>query len=720
MKKLIFSLLITLSSLITFAENDSTVTLQEIWGDYAYFPKSAPSFNWFSDTTYTVLKGKEGEQLILEYGVSSQHIIDTIFDQKNYIRTDTANPFDQKISSFQFNHDKNLVLILNGGTPLYRRSKSHFTSVYNRKNHEVTEVSREAIFNPTFSPDGKKIAYTDKNNLFIYDLEKREETQITTDGKWNDVINGRADWVYEEEFSFTKAFEWSPSSDKIAFLRFDESQVKEYNMQVWGDELYPEDYRFKYPKAGEQNSQVNLVYYNLKNQKTNTIYQGKDDYIPRIYWMNDNTISYQWLNRQQNDWKLIHHNLKNDDRTTVLEEKNEAYIEVSDINYNPKSLIYTSEKSGFNHIYQYSFKQGKSIQITKGKWEVSGIDFIDLKRNKIYYTSTEFSSMERHPFKIDFTGSQKMCLNPKNGTHHIQTNGTYVLDYFSSIIEPKIVSLLDNEGNQVKVLEANEKLKTKLAMKQIAVPELTTFTINKEELNAFVLKPLDFDPKKKYPVLMYVYGGPGIQTVKNAWLGANYIWYQTLLEKGYIIISVDGRGTGGKGAAFKKSTYANLGGLESEDQIAVAKHLGSFSYIDETRIGIWGWSFGGYLSSLCLMKANDVFKMAIAVAPVTSWRFYDSIYTERYLNTPQLNPDGYDKNSPISYADKLKGALLLIHGTGDDNVHVQNNLKLQEALIQENKQFSSFLYPNKNHGIYGGNTRIHLYTLMTNFILREL
>ncbi len=711
MKKLLFSLLIGFASLLTFAENEGSITLEEIWKDYAYSPKSAASFNWFSDTTYTVLEGDESGQFILEYGIKSKTIIDTLFDNLNYYG---------KIKKYTFSDDKELILILSQKKSLYRRSASYQPSLYNRKTGELIDYLQSGLYNPQLSPNGKLLAYTRKNDLYVFDLDTKEETRITSDGEWNKIINGRADWVYEEEFSFTKAFEWSPSSDKIAFMRFDESEVLEYNMQRWNDPLYPKDYRFKYPKAGEQNAQVNLVYYDFKTQKSKTIYEGKDDYVPRMYWMNDETLAYQWLNRQQNNWKLIHCNLMDDSKTAILEEKNDTYVELSDIQYSKNSLFYTSEKSGFNHIYSYSLDTKKSTQITKGKWEVSGIDFIDKEKRRIYYTSTEFSSMERHPFKTDFLGKKKICINPKPGTHKIQTNGTYVLDYFSSSTEPKIVSLLNNKGKQIKVLENNAALKAKLAQKEVAIPEYVTYNVNEQELNAFVLKPIDFDKTKKYPVLMFVYGGPGIQTVRNSWLGANYLWYQMLLKQGYVVVSVDGRGTGGKGAAFKKATYGNLGGLESEDQIAVAQHLAKTSYVDANRIGIWGWSFGGYLSSLCLMKANDVFKMAIAVAPVTSWRFYDSIYTERYLNTPQLNPEGYDKNSPITYANRLKGALLLIHGTGDDNVHVQNNFKLQEALIKENKQFTSFVYPDKNHGIYGGNTRLHLYQMMTNFVLKEL
>ena len=408
MKKLLFSLFIGFSFLLTFAENDSTITIQEIWKDYAYFPKSAPSFNWFSDTTYTVLEGTKGEQVILEYGVTSKSIVDTIYSSKNRISSDTVYDLNDKIKKYLFNKDRSHALLLTNSSPLYRRSTSYVIYIYDIKNDEIVYSTFWKAFNPTFSPDGEKLAYTDKNNLFVYDIEKKKETQITSDGKWNEVINGRADWVYEEEFSFSRAFEWSPASDKIAFMRFDESQVKEYNMQVWGDGLYPKDDRFKYPKAGEENSKVNIVYYDLTTQKTKKVYEGKDDYVPRIYWMNEEVISYQWLNRQQNDWKLINHNISKEKTTTVLEEKNNTYVEVSDIQYGKKTLFYTSEKNGFNHIYSYSFDKHKSTQLTKGKWEVSSIDFIDKKREHIYYTSTEFSSMERHPFKIDLFGKKKI------------------------------------------------------------------------------------------------------------------------------------------------------------------------------------------------------------------------------------------------------------------------------------------------------------------------
>ena len=431
------------------------------------------------------------------------------------------------------------------------------------------------------------------------------------------------------------------------------------------------------------------------------------------------------MNRHQNELDLWMIDTKAMTSKNVLAEKDKAYI---DVNFNltflkDNSFIWTSELDGFNHIYHYS-KTGKLInQVTKGDWEVTDYYGFNEKKNTIYFQSTENGSVNRDVYSIGLNGKNKKRLTQKDGTNSasFSTDFTYFINTFSSATTPQEYTLYDTKsGKIVKQIKDNNVLAKQLEGYAMSKKEFSTISINGNDLNMWTIKPKDFDANKVYPLFMYQYSGPGSQQVANRWNSANDYWYQMLAQQGYIVVCIDGRGTGFKGADFKKVTQNELGKYEVEDQIEAAKQLGKLDYIDAERIGIWGWSYGGFMSSNALFKGNDVFKMAIAVAPVTSWRFYDSIYTERYMTTPQENPSGYDENSPINHVDKLNGDFLLIHGTGDDNVHVQNTMRMVEALIQADKQFEWMIYPDKNHGIYGGNTRLHLYKKMTNFIHKTL
>ncbi|MBC7747933.1 MAG: S9 family peptidase, partial [Methylotenera sp.] len=582
---------------------------------------------------------------------------------------------------------------------------------------------------PTFSPDGKKIAYAKENNLYVYDLASATSTPITTDGQKNSVINGITDWVYEEEFAFVKAFDWSADSKKVAYIRFDESQVPEFSMSMFGKELYPMMETFKYPKAGEKNAVVSLHIYDVNANAVKNINLGKynDFYIARIKWTNDaNTLSAQVLNRHQNNLDLLFIDGNSGAAKVVFNEKDKAYVDVTDnlTFLKDNSFIWTSEKDGFNHIYLYD-KTGKlKNQITKGKWEVTNYYGLDQKTNTVFYQSVENGSINRDVYKISLDGKNKVRLSQFTGTNAatFSPNFKYYINTFSSAAQPTTYTLNEAKfGKQVQVIENNENLVAKLKNYDLPAKEFFVLkTAKGNELNAWMIKPKDFDPAKKYPVFMYQYSGPGSQQVNNEWNSTDDYWFMMLAQQGYIVACVDGRGTGFKGADFKKATQLQLGKYEVEDQIDAAKVIGNYSFIDKARIGIFGWSYGGFMASNCIMKGNDIFKMAIAVAPVTNWRFYDSVYTERYMTTPQENASGYDDNSPINHVDKLKGKFLLIHGSGDDNVHVQNSMQMMEALIQANKQFDSQIYPDNNHGIYGGKTRVQLYTKMTNFIKENL
>lgn len=650
--------------------------------------------------------------------------ISTLIDTKN------QSKLADGIDSYTFSSDEKMILIANNTHQIYRHS---FTADYFLCHLETGALTKilEQVQEPTFSPDGKKIAFAKENNIYIYDLASKTTSQITTDGRKNAIINGITDWVYEEEFAFVRAFDWSQDSKKIGYIRFDESQVPEFSMSIFAKDLYPKMETFKYPKAGEKNSLVSLHVYNVdsKTSKNVDLSHYNDFYIARMEWTTDaNILSAKILNRHQDNLDLLFVDGTTAAAKVVLNEKDKSYIDFVDTDnltfLKDNSFIWTSEKDGFNHIYHYN-KNGKLInQVTKGNWEVTEYYGFDEKTKSVFYQSTENGSIHRDIYRISLDGKNKTRLTEKLGTNKatFSPNFHYFINTFSTASQPTIYTLNNSKtGKQIQVIENNEALGSKL--KAYNLPQKEFFVLKTEkgnELNAWIMKPKDFDASKKYPVFMYQYSGPGSQQVNNEWGSYDDYWFMMLAQQGYILACVDGRGTGYKGAAFKKITYKQLGKYEVEDQIDAAKIIGNYPYVDKSRIGIWGWSYGGFMSSNCILKGNDVFKMAIAVAPVTNWRFYDSVYTERYMQTPQENPSGYDDNSPINFVEKLKGKFLLIHGSGDDNVHVQNSMQMMEALIQANKQFDSQIYPDKNHGIYGGYTRIQLFNKMTNFIQNNL
>ncbi len=577
----------------------------------------------------------------------------------------------------------------------------------------------------TFSPDGGKVAFVRGNNLFVKDLKNDEETQLSQEGEMNKIIYGATDWVYEEEFAFDKAFFWSPNGSKLAFYRFDETAVPEYNMPMYQAELYPKDYRFKYPKAGEANSSVKIAIYDVDN-KALVRADVHDYYIPRIQWSaTDEMLSVMGMNRHQSELKLYQVNSNSGEAKVMLEEKSETYIDIHDnltFLEGNKGFIWTSEKSGFNHLYYYTKEGSKEMQITEGNWEVTKVYGFDEKSGYIYFQAAKEGPLEREVYRIKVKGSGLSKLSQNKGTNDasFSTGYKYFINYHSTANTPYVIDLQKSDGSVVRNLVDNKKLVELLSGYNMSQKEFFSFETGEQvTLNGWMIKPPNFDANKKYPVLMYVYGGPGSQTVQDSWGGSNFLWYQMMAQKGYLIVSVDNRGTGARGQDFKKMTYLQLGKYETMDQIEAAKYLQDQPYVQSDRIGIWGWSYGGYMSSLCLFKGSEVFKMAMAVAPVTNWKFYDTIYTERFMRTPEEN-SGYDENSPINYVQKLTGKYLLIHGTADDNVHYQNSVEMVAALQKANKQFDLMIYPDKNHGIYGGKTRLHLFTLLTDYVERNL
>ncbi|WP_299101922.1 S9 family peptidase [uncultured Winogradskyella sp.] len=703
---------------------EKQITLEEIWGGKFRTSGMQALHSMANGNQYSVLDFNR---------VSRTTTID-IYDYETLEKVSTlVSSSDiaeiQYFIDYKFTKDESKIILTTKSQPVFRHSTLGEYYIYDVASKKVTKVSDDLVQEPTLSPDGTKVAYGYDNNLYVKDLESGKISQITTDGEKNKIINGITDWVYEEEFAFVRAFDWNADSNKIAFIRFDETDVPEFSMDVYGSDLYQTQHVFKYPKAGEANSKVSLHLYDLGSAKLQEIKVDKaykDFYIPRIKWTNEsNVLSAQFMNRHQNELDLWMIDTKSMTSKIILAEKDDAYVDVTDnlTFLDDHSFIWTSEDDGFNHIYHYA-KTGKLInQVTQGNWEVTNYYGFNDKANTIYFQSTENGSINRDVYSIKLNGKSKKRLTEKDGTNagSFSADFTYFINTFSSATTPQEYTLYNSKsGKIVKNIKDNSGLAKTLDGYVMSKKEFSTISVNGNDLNIWTIKPKNFDATKQYPLFMYQYSGPGSQQVANRWNGANDYWYQMLAQQGYIVVCIDGRGTGFKGSEFKKVTQNELGKYEVEDQIEAAKQLSKLDYIDASRIGIWGWSYGGFMSSNALFKGNDVFKMAIAVAPVTSWRFYDTIYTERYMTTPQENPSGYDENSPINHVDKLNGDFLLIHGSGDDNVHVQNTMRMVEALIQADKQFEWMIYPDKNHGIYGGNTRLHLYKKMTNFINRTL
>ncbi|MDA8847611.1 S9 family peptidase [Flavobacteriaceae bacterium] len=663
-------------------------------------------------------------------GSTSIDLYDYItFSKVKVIATSKTMEAIPYFTNYTFSANESKLILETNTESIFRYSVLGNYYVYDIYLEKLDLISEHKIQEPTFSPDGTKVAYGLNNNLYVKDLISGDTKQITFDGEKNRIINGITDWVYEEEFAFVRAFEWNASSDRIAFIRFDETEVPEFSMDVYGTDLYQTQNVFKYPKAGEKNAIVSLHFYDLNTDKTATVPLStsyNDFYIPRIKWTNDtNVLSAQYMNRHQNKLDLWLINPETEDANLVLSETDDAYVDVTDnlTFLEDNSFLWTSERDGFNHLYHYSKTGQLKKQITKGAWEVTAYYGYNESENAIYYQSVENGSINRDVYSVRLNGKRKMRLSSQVGTNDASFSAdfTYFIKTFSSANIPTKYTLHDSKtGRLVRNIKDNSALKNTLSSYKYSNKEFSTLNVNGNDLNMWMLKPSDFDATKTYPLLMFQYSGPGSQRVVNKWNSSRDYWHQYLAQQGYIVVCVDGRGTGFKGSDFKKVTYLNLVKYETEDQIQAAKQIGSLPYIDASRIGIWGWSFGGHMSTNCLLKGNDVFKMAIAVAPVTSWRFYDTIYTERFMRTPQENPGGYDDNSPFNYPELLKGDYLLIHGTGDDNVHVQHTMRMVEALIQANKQFEWSIYPDKNHGIYGGNTTMHLYTKMTNFLHEKL
>ncbi len=655
---------------------------------------------------------KRGEVVKLSY-------IDPEFSEVLY----SAPMDDFALTDYSLSSDEQSILLSQGAEPIYRHS---FTTRYHLKGESGTEAilqDIEATRDATISPNSRLIAYSSLNNLYIYNIDSRESRAITTDGEWNSIINGTTDWVYEEEFGFTQAYSFSPDSRKVAYLKFDESEVPLFEMMRYDNKLYNKAYSFKYPKAGDTNSAVELWVYDIESHTSHKIDVGeeRDQYIPHIGYTPAGDLFYFRLNRLQNHLEVVL--VEGKEQRVIYEESSPKYIEragASTIRFidNDRFIAKEETTTGYMHLYLYSIKKGLIGPITSGNWEVTELITADSK--SAYYISTEESPLRRSIYSISLNGKQKRKISTQEGTYSVRPsrNMEYFIASFTSAEQPSETAVYNRKGEIVRVLENNEKLKAAIEADQRPTKEF--FEIETERgdiLNAYIVRPRDFDQSKRYPVLMTQYSGPGSQSVADRW---SIDWEDALVDNGYIVVCADGRGTGYRGEEFKKLTYANLGGLEVEDQISVAHYLAKLPYIDASRIGIYGWSYGGFMALNCALK-SDIFKMAIAVAPVTSWRYYDTIYTEVYNGLPQDNPEGYDNNSPINFAKNLseKTKLLIIHGTADDNVHFQNTIEMTRALNREGKSYDMMIYPDQNHSMMPNNTR-NVRNKMVDYTLQNL
>ncbi|MEO1022711.1 MAG: DPP IV N-terminal domain-containing protein [Bacteroidota bacterium] len=709
--------------LVSMAYAQQPITFDHIF-DGTFSPKRVQNVRWMNDGEFYT--ATEGQQIVRFSILDGARTV--LFDGATF--TSSERPNGIFVQGYQFSADEKKLLIRTDVERLWRRSSREYYYIYDREAETLTRLTEGETKQQyaQFSPKGDKVAFVRENNLFWVDLSTGQETQITTDGVNNEIINGAADWVYEEEYGFAKAWFWSPKGDRIAFYRFDERRVNEFFMTSWGT-LYPGQVQWKYPKAGEENSVVTIHVYDITTKATATMDIGEetDQYIPRVNWTkNNDVLAIRRMNRLQNQQDLLFANATSGDSDIMLTETSTAWIDEHDnLKFldNGKQFITTSEKDGYNHVYLYDMNGKELRQITKGDWEVTRIIGYNDRNGFLYYLSTEVSPLQRQFYKIRVDGKRKRQMTEGEGTFGINMSKDfkYYIQTHVDYNQPAVTTLHRENQKVIQTIEDNTELTQKLEEFQFQLKEYFTVDVNGTALNGYMIKPADFDSTQQYPVLMHVYGGPGSQTVTRSFdSGQNGMWHQHLVSNGYIIISVDNRGTGARGHDFEKQTYKQLGKYETEDQVAAARYVASLPFVDADRIGIWGWSYGGYMSTNALADGNDVFSMAIAVAPVTHWRFYDTIYTERFMQTPQLNPDGYDDNAPLSKAARIKGDYLLVHGTGDDNVHFQNAVEMVNALVAANVQFDTMFYPNRNHGIYGGNTRRHLFRMLTDYVMEKL
>jgi dipeptidyl-peptidase 4 len=702
------------------------ITLEDIWIKYTFMPSSPASFNVLNDGLHYVdIETIEGRKVLSKFELKSGKKITEIVKEEDI-------KFKEKsldLNTYQFSPNEDKLILRADAEPIYRRSSKanyYIFDIATKKTIALSESGKQMF--PLFAPDGIKIAFVKDNNLFIKDLEKNIETAVSTDGALNKIKNGWADWVYEEEFSKADYFDWSSNSQYLAYVKFDEAHVKEFTLDYFRSGLYPEKYTYKYPKAGEDNSIVSVNIYDAITKKTvrADIGNNKDIYIPRINFTNNPLVlSIQRLNRLQNKLELLFTDAISGKGFVAYTDESKTYVDITDdlVFVANKGFIISSERDNYNHLYYYGL-DGKLInQITSGKWDVIEFKGFDESKNTLYYVSTENGAINRDVYSIKLNGKDKKRLSTQNGfTDFDFTNGfKYYISNYSNANTPNVHELHSIDGKLIKILENNENLRNKMKNYTLSTRDFFKFKTSEGiELNGWMMKPHNFDSTKKYPVYMFAYNGPGSNECNNSWDPFEYFWHNLLNQEGYLVVCVDGRGTLGRGREFKHSTYMQLGKLETIDQLEAAKYMGALPYVDKSRIGFQGWSYGGYMAALMITKGADLIKTAVSVAPVTNWKYYDNIYTERFMRKPQDNASGYEDNSPVNFVKQIKGNYLLIHGSTDDNVHLQNSMEMAAAMVKYNIPFEYMVYPNKNHGIAGGMTRMHIFSKILKFVKENL
>ncbi len=724
------SLVLILVSISLAAFPQKKIELADVVANRTFAQKSISGLCPMNDgLNYTT---KEENTKIVKYSYQTGQKVEVLFDL-----TKIENPGFTAFSEYSFSTDESKILFTTNSKSIYRHSFTADYYIWNFTTKEMTPLSVNGSQQlATFSPDGERVAFVRNNNIFIKSLKFGTENQATRDGKANEIINGAPDWVYEEEFSFSRAFEWSPDSKFLAFIKFNEKNVPLFSMPMYQgqkpeikeNQLYPGSYSYKYPKPGEKNSVVSVLIYDLKAKSSVMAEIGKDSdqYVPRVKWTADaSDLAIMKVNRLQNKVDIVLANPFTGDTRAFFTEKNKRYIDENfydDFQFLPdnKYIVLISERNGYSHLYLYDNHGFEVKQLTDGNFDVTKFYGFDPVKKVFYYQAAKESPMRREVYFVSLDGKKSGKLSTQSGTNKADFSSgfKYFINYFSNLETPNLVTLHDQTGKLIRTLEDNAKLKELLQSYSLGKKEFFSFkTPEGVELKGWLLKPSSFDPSKKYPVLMTQYSGPNSQEVLDKW---KMDWDDYMAQEGFVIACVDPRGTAARGEEFRKMTYMQLGKYESDDQVEAAKYLGTLPFVDKNNMAIWGWSYGGFMAALCMEKGADVFKAGISVAPVTNWRFYDSVYTERYMRTPQENPDGYDDNSPLTHADKIKGNYLLIHGSADDNVHFQNTMEFTERMVQAGVQFDMAVYTNRNHGIRGGNTTMHLYTKMTNFLKEKL
>ena len=733
-KYLLVSAFLVFGMLSASAQEKKNFELEDLYQRGTFYAKSVRGMNSMKDGK-TYASFEKGQLNIYNY--QSGKLEKTLFGISDLTVHPDSLPIG--LQNYELSQNEDKMLCLTDMESIYRHSfhANYFVYDFNAKTLlPLSNNGKQRL--ATFSPDATKVAFMRDNNLFIKDLTTGEEKQFTNDGLYNHIINGAPDWVYEEEFSFSQGFYWSPDSKKIAFMKFDESNVREFQMEEF-EGLYPDWYSFKYPKAGEDNSIVGIYVYDLESGKTVKMDTGTetDIYLPRIAWTKDaNVLAIQRLNRHQNHLEILAADATTGKSRVFYDETNEYYIDITDDWHfleDGKRFLMTSERSGYNHIYLYNMDGTLVKQLTDGPWDVTSVYGFDGK--EVYFQAAKNTPVDRQIYAVNLKGKMREVIGrPGTNNARFSNDFSYLININSSITQPAQYELYTNKGKLVRVLEDNhefaEKLKTfnlgEKKLLKISDPAFTLPDGQQVDIDAWQILPPDFDPSKKYPVLIYVYGGPGHQTVLNSWANSDFWWLQLLAQHGIISVSINNRGSGAQGEVFKKMTYLQLGKYETEDMITLAKYMAKQPYVDGDRIGIYGWSYGGFMAANGITKGAEVISTAVSVAPVTNWRYYDNVYTERFMRTPQENPDGYDLNSPVHNTALIKGNYLLCHGSGDDNVHYQNAMELIKAMISNGKQFDLMIYPNKNHGIYGGyeygpgESRMHLFNKIDSFLFKHL